>query len=133
MLINLGDLCKCAFICHTCLSQMFDCRSHSSGNVTSRMFHLFHRTVFATSQVLRDITLWAMALCYIAPSLNLLSHDESNFYSMYIQSILQTVNINIYCMLSVATYIQSFWLPVTGLLSHRPEDSPEPLPLKFLV
>ena len=66
-------------------------------------------------------------------NLNILSHEESTFNSMYIQSILWTVNINIYFMLTVATFKQSSWWPVTGLLSHRPEVNPEPIHVEFLV
>ena len=95
---------------HACLECLTVAVTHLE---TSRLgCSISHGIVFTTtSRVLRYIAvLCVTALSYIAPSLNLLFHDESNFNSMYIQSILQTANINIYCMLSVATFIRTFWL-----------------------
>ena len=50
----------------------------------------------------------------------------------YIQLIVQTVNINICFMLSVATFIQSSWWPVTGFLSHWPEVNPKSFHEEFV-
>jgi len=36
-------------------------------------------------------------------------------------------------MLTLATFKQSSWWAVTGLLSHRPEVNPEQLHVEFLV